>query len=83
MEKLVDIYNEGWAEAFEDLEKLLIETGDRHEQSQLTMDLVAVIEDVQGAAKRQVAYLVDMAKADALDLLGETLQAFDLVDRHV
>ena len=31
----------------------------------------------------QVAYIVDMAKADALDLLGETRQAFELVDRHV
>jgi len=27
--------------------------------------------------------MVDMAKADALDLLGEILQAFELVDRHI
>jgi len=27
--------------------------------------------------------LVDMAKADALDVLGETRQALDLVDRHI
>ena len=44
---------------------------------------MAVIEDVQGAAREQVAYMVDMAKADALDLVGETRQAFELVDRHV
>ena len=30
-----------------------------------------------------VAYLVDMAKADALDILGENHQALALVDRHV
>ena len=35
------------------------------------------------SAREQVAFLVDMAKADALDLLGETRQAFELVDRHV
>ncbi len=29
------------------------------------------------------ACLVDMAKADALDLLGETRQSLDLMDRHV
>ncbi|MCZ6675493.1 MAG: hypothetical protein O7C75_21405 [Verrucomicrobia bacterium] len=34
-------------------------------------------------AKEQVAYLVDMAKADALDLPGESRQALELVDRHV
>jgi len=27
--------------------------------------------------------MVDMAKADALDVLGESRQAFELVDRHV
>ena len=41
------------------------------------------MEDVQLAAQTQVAYKVDMAKADALDLLGETRHAFDLVDGHV
>ena len=36
-----------------------------------------------GAAREQVEYLVDMAKAEALDLPGESRQALDLVDRHV
>ena len=31
----------------------------------------------------KVAYLVDTAQADALELLGETRQALDLLDRHV
>ena len=42
-----------------------------------------LIESVQGVAREQIAYMVNMAKADALDLLGETRQAFELVDRHV
>ena len=41
------------------------------------------IENVQRAAWEQVAYLVDLADAGALDLLGEIRQAFELVDRHV
>jgi hypothetical protein len=42
-----------------------------------------LIENVQGVARKQVAYMVDMAKVDALDLLGETRQALELVDQHV
>jgi len=56
---------------------------DGQRESPLTIDLAGLVENVQGAAKEQVAYLVDMAKADALDLLGETRQALVLVDRHV
>ena len=57
----------------------------RHGQhpSPLTIGLAGLIEKVPGPAGEQVAYMVDMAKADALDLLGETRQAFELVDRHV
>jgi len=83
VEKLVDIYNEGLATDIESLERLLIETGDAQDESPLTIDLAGLIENVHEAAREQVAYLVDMAKADALDLLGETRQAFELMDRHV
>ena len=83
VEKLVGIYNEALAGGIERLERLLIQTGDGQDESPLTIDLAGLIENVQGAAREQVAYLVDMAKADALDLLGETRQAFELVDRHV
>ena len=80
---MVDIYNEALAEDVERLERVLMEMGYGQDESSLTIDLAGLIEDVQGAAREQVAHRVDMAKADALDLLGETRQAFDLVDRHV
>ena len=83
VEKLVNIYNEALAGDIERSERLLIEPGEGQNQSPLTIDLAGLVETVQGSAKEQVAYLVDMAKADALDLLGETRQAFELVDRHV
>ena len=63
--------------------RLLNGLEDRQVESPLTIDLERLIENVQGAAKEQVAYLVDMAKADALELLGETRQALVLVDHHV
>ena len=81
--KLVDIYNEALAGDIERLERLLIETRDGQDESPLTIDLVALVDNVQGASKEQVTYLVDMAKADALDILGETRQALELVDCHV
>ena len=83
VEKTVGIYNDALAGEIERMEMVLNETEDGENESPLTIDLAGLIENVQGTAKAQVAYLVDMAKADALDLLGETRQAFELVDRHV
>ena len=67
----------------ESLGRVLIKAEDDQDRSPLMRDLAGLIESVQGGARDQVAYMVDMAKADALDLLGETRQAFELVDRHV
>jgi len=83
VEKTVDIYNDALAGDIERLEGLSIETGGGQDESPLTIDLPGLCEAVRGAALDQVAYMVDMAKADALELLGETRHAFELVDRHV
>jgi hypothetical protein len=83
VEKLVEIYNEALADDIERLDRLLIETRHGQDESPLTIDLAGQTERVQGVAKEQVAYMVDMAKADVLNLLGDTRQAFELVDRHV
>ena len=83
VEKTVGIYNEGLADSIEREEILMIEAGDGQDKSPLTIDLARLVERVQGSAKEQVTHLVDMAKADALDLLGERRQALELVDRHV
>ena len=40
--------------------------------SPLAIDLVGLLENVRVAAREQVAYMVDMAKADAPETLGET-----------
>ena len=59
------------------------ETGNGQYAIPLTINLAELVENVHGAANEQVAYMVDMAKADALDVLGENRQALELVDRHV
>jgi len=82
LEKVVDIYNEDLAGDFERVERLLNEGGDGHQPYLLTLNLEELIENTQVAAKGQVAFMVDMAKADALELLGENRQALELVDRH-
>ena len=64
VEKLVNIYNEALAGDIERSERLLIETGEGQNQSPLTIDLAGLVETVQGSAREQVVYLVDMAKAD-------------------
>ena len=68
------------AGGIERLGRLLIATEDGQDESSLTLDLAGLVENAPGAAREQVAYMVDMAKADVLDLMGETLQAFELVD---
>ena len=80
---MVGNYNEDLADGTDRVEGPLKETENGQDATPLTIDLAELIENVQGAAKGQVAYLVDMAKADALDLLGENRQALELVDRHV
>ena len=83
VEKLIANYNEDLAGSLERVEKLLDDAGDGHRESSLMIHLSGLILNVMGAAKEQVSYLVDMAKADALDLLGETRRASELVDLYV
>ena len=83
VEKTVAIYNGALAGDIERLEELSKEPGDGQRASPLTIDLAGLIESVQGTCREQVTYMVDMAKAEALDLLGENRQALELVDRHV
>ena len=83
MEKTVDIYNADLAGSIERVEKLLNETENAQDATPLTINLAGLVENIQGAAKDQVVYMVDMAKSEALGLLGEDRQAFELVDRYV
>jgi hypothetical protein len=47
------------------------------------IDIAALEEAVAPAARQNTSFLVDMAKAKALDALGENRQAVEIVERHV
>ena len=83
VEKLVDIYNLDLAAGLEHLEKLMNNTGHEEQEVRLTIALRDLIGKTDASAIEQVVYLVDMAIADALELLGETQEAGELVDRHI
>ena len=81
--KTVDIYNESLAWEPDYLARLVDETKDGQDEPLLAIVPAALIEGVAGAARKQVAYLVDMAKANALDVLGENRRALQLVERYI
>ena len=47
------------------------------------LDVSTLDELTEKAAKHETAYLVDLAKVEALDTMGENRKAVDLLDRHV
>jgi hypothetical protein len=82
IEELVEEYNEDFANG---LEKL---TGSSQEGLQTakppnSIDTAALEKDVTPGARRHTVFLMDMAKAEALDAMGETEKAVQLVERHV
>jgi len=81
--KLVGLYNEALAADIERLEKLLIEAAQGQDETPLNINLAELIEKAQNGAKEQVAYFVDTAISDALNVLGESRKAWELVDRYV
>ena len=83
VEKAVDIYSDSLAAEPDYLARLVVETKDGQDEPPLTIDPAALIEGVEGAALEQVAYLVDMAKANALDILGEPENAVKMLERYV
>jgi hypothetical protein len=48
-----------------------------------TMDLEAFRQGAGKAVTQQISYLVDMAKAEALDAMGEDREALELVERYL
>ena len=83
MEKTVGIYNEDLAGSIERADRLLAEGRDGQGDSPLTLDTAVLNQKIEKPAISLGTYLVDMAKAEALDILGENRQAIELVERHV
>ena len=82
-EKLVSAYNRDLAVYLELLYSTINGSDGQESEIRYTIDLTNLRNRKQGASTDQAAYLVDMAKAEALDMMGETDRAMLLVDQHL
>ena len=81
-EKLVSAYNRDLAVYLELLYSTINGSDGQESEIRYTIDLTNLRNRKQGTSTDQAAYLVDMAKAEALDMMGETDRAMLLVDQH-
>ena len=82
IEKLIDLYNDDVAARVESQERLLRETGTEVRAVRGVIRLTDVAGKIDGPANDRVAYMVDMAKAEALTLMGEAKKAVTYADRQ-
>ncbi len=81
--RLVDLYNRDLAEDLERLATMLPEGVFQESHDSFCLVLSNLDKLTEKPANHQVAYLVDMAKVEALDTIGESGKAVELLDRHV
>ena len=82
-EQLVGFYSEYLASRLENQLRLLSETELEKPEARLVNDLVDIAGKIGGPANDEATYLVDMAKADALSLMGEAEKELEFADRHI
>ena len=82
-ERLVDLFNRNLGEELDHLATMLSKEDSDNLSEPFCLD-VGALEKLSGKpVYHQVAYLVDMAKVEALDTMGENRKAVELLDRHV
>ncbi len=62
---------------------LLTEGDSQKSIGPFALDVSTLDELTEKPAKQEAAYLVDMAKVEALDTMGENRKAVELLERHV
>jgi hypothetical protein len=82
VEELVEGYNEDLANELGQ-ETILTPEGLAGVEPSNFIDTAVLVEAVTPAARQHTAFLVDMAKAEALDVLGENQAAVTVMERHV
>ena len=83
IERLVDLYNQDLAEGLDHLIALLPEGDSQKSVEPFSLDLSPLDKLAEKPAAHEVAYLVDMARVEALDTMGENQKAVELLDRHI
>ena len=74
---MIELHNEELAGRLESQEPLLNEIETEKPEAQLIIDPANLAGNINGPAKAEAAYLVDMAKAEALSLMGETKKGLE------
>ena len=83
IEKLVDLYNGTLAEGLDHFAALVPEGDSQKSDESFCLNPSTLDKLTEKPAQHQVAYLVDIAKVEALDTMGENRKAVELLDRHV
>ena len=82
-EKLVNAYNRNLAADLDLLDRAVDGIDGQETENRRTIDRTHLHGRSQGAATDQAVYLVDMARAEALDAIGETERAAQLLVKHI
>ena len=83
VERLVTLYNRDLAEGLDLLEAVAPNSANGSPVESFSLGLEGLAKIAANPAIHQAAYLVDMAKVEALDTMGEHWKAVELLDRHV
>ncbi len=83
IERLVDLYDQDLAEGLDRLIAPLPEGDSQKSIEPFSLDVSTLDELTEKPANHQAAYLVDMARVEALDTMGENRKAVELLDRHI
>ena len=83
IESLVDLCNRDLADGLDRLIALLSEADSQKSVEPFSLDVSALDGLTENPTKNEAAYLVDMAKVEALDTMGESRKAVELLTRHV
>ena len=82
-EKLVDFYNRDLSSDIDLLDSAAEGSDAPESETRHMIDLPGLHHQTRGASTDQAAYLVDMAKSEALEALGEPERAAQLVEKYV
>ena len=83
IENLVDLYNRDLAEGLDCLMAIIPKGDSQKSVEPFSLDVSTLDALTEKTAKHETAYLVDMAKVEALDTMGENRKAVELLGRHI
>ena len=83
IERLVDLYNRDLAQGLDRLMAILPKDDSQKSVEPFSLTVATLDRPTEKPAKHEAAYLVDMARVEALDTMGEARRAGELLERYV